>query len=82
MIPVKEAVKVAFEYANEVFQEKPALEEIEPSDDDKSWLITLSFDDLNSRMSLIGNDRAERRYKIFKINGESKEVSAVKIRKL
>ncbi|MFI5136176.1 MAG: hypothetical protein ACHQIM_00025 [Sphingobacteriales bacterium] len=82
MIPVKEAVQVAFEYANAIFQEKPALEEIEPSNDDKSWLITLSFDDLSNKMSLMGDSRAQRRYKVFKIDGESKEVSTVKIRQL
>jgi hypothetical protein len=65
MISVKEAVQVAFEYADAIFQEKPALEEIEPSNDDKSWLITLSFDDLNKRMNLLGNDRTERRYNVL-----------------
>lgn len=64
------------------------LEEVELTEDEKYWLITLGYDNhLNS--SLNSSDfltpafrRPEREYKLFRINADNGRVEAMKIRKV
>lgn len=72
------------------------LEEVELSEDRKYWLITLGFDISKNRIknkkpSGIGSgiaglmqevDLLITEYKVFKVNSETSEVEAMKIRKL
>lgn len=70
------------------------LEEVELSEDKKYWLITLGFDvSTKSRNPLGINFNPEgslmretnlltREYKLFKVNSETGEVEAMKIRKV
>ncbi|MEH2023780.1 hypothetical protein [Nostoc sp.] len=69
------------------------LEEVELSEDKSFWLITLGFDipkkPPKSRLEdLMGTSLAstpvlyEREYKLFKVNSQSGEVEAMKIRQL
>lgn len=70
------------------------LEEVELSEDKKYWLITLGFDvSTKSRNPLGINFTPEgslmretnlltREYKLFKVNSETGEVEAMKIRKV
>ncbi len=82
-------VKTAVESANRYFRSLAGmigsinelsnirLEEVELSDDKRYWLITLGFD--RSDRSILSSDRE---YKLFKINSETGEVEAMKIREV
>jgi hypothetical protein len=87
MINVKEAVSSATKALQDLFPgEKFAgleLEEVELTEDGKSWLITLGFDVprkgvLSLPPAMMGY---ERKYKIFKVDGRTGNVTAMKIRK-
>lgn len=67
------------------------LEEVELSEDQKYWLITLGFDlpvntqnpfGISSVITPRGEKLLKREYKLFKVNSETNEVEAMKIRKL
>lgn len=74
MLDVKQAVEKASDYlVNAYWKEtivNAQLEEVELSEDQRYWLITLSF-------SLMPG---KRQYKIFKIDVETGEVLSMKIR--
>jgi len=84
MIDVKEAVSSATKALRDFLAGKEfvnlELEEVELTDDGKSWLITLGFDRLVETLS-IPMTRLERKYKIFKVDGVTGKVTAMKIRK-
>jgi len=78
MIDVKQAAEKAREYFVELNKDRQlyflSLEEVELSEDEKYWFITLSYsDDPISSSS---------RYKIFKIDANSGRVISMKIRTL
>lgn len=88
MINIKNAVKSAYDYfqaiqnlidANHV--EDLNLEEIELSEDEKFWLITLGFD-RQIKTSNMFEGKYKRVYKLFKVNSETGEVEAMKIREV
>jgi hypothetical protein len=85
MIDVKTAVQRAMDYAKEIFTTPvpglsvpslslPSLllEEVELSDDEKFWYVTLGWD-----VDRLGTRRI---YKIFKVRAEDGKVISVKIR--
>jgi hypothetical protein len=83
MIDVKTAVQRAMLYAKDMFRPESVLslylpslllEEVELSDDEKFWLVTLGWD-----ADRLGTSRI---YKIFKVRAEDGEVVSVKIRTL
>jgi hypothetical protein len=84
MLNVKEAVSSATKALQDFFAGKELLnlelEEVELTEDGKSWLITLGFDRLVETLS-IPMTRLERKYKIFKVDGVTGKVTAMKIRK-
>lgn len=93
-IDVKSAVTAALEYLN-FLQEKISnelqevrLEEVELSDDKKYWLITLGYDvPVRNRNSLERimpsySPTYRREYKLFKVNSETSQVEAMKIREV
>jgi hypothetical protein len=96
MIDVKEAVKIANDTLVTLFpSEKLAdleLEEVEISDDEKYWFITLGFSvpevksgKTNSPLSRMLTEREKehsRKYKIFRISAETGKVQAMKIREV
>jgi hypothetical protein len=96
MIDVKEAAKRAAEYFGNLYSEQRysdiLLEEVEMTDDEENWLITLSYayEPLASILDpLTTVDRAftppkpkPRKYKLFKIDGATGNVKAMKIRSL
>lgn len=96
MIDVKEAVKIAEDTLVTLFpSEKLAdleLEEVEISDDEKYWFITLGFsipkaksgktDSPLSKMLTEREKELARKYKIFRINAETGKVQAMKIREV
>ncbi len=66
------------------------LEEVELSEDKKYWLITLGFDlPVRTKLPLAipglltrENETFTRNYRVFKVNSETGEVEAMKIRKV
>jgi hypothetical protein len=88
---VKDAVQVAINYFRSLqAQIAPEiqdirLEEVEISEDEQFWLITLSFiqpSDVsqNPLPGIITKPQYERNYKLFRINAETGKVEAMKIR--
>ncbi|WP_413173730.1 hypothetical protein [Anabaena azotica] len=90
MIDVRTAVTAAYNYIKSLQDviDSPLpdlrLEEVELSDDDKFWLITLGFDATEKNQSGILNyvRRSERIYKLFKVNSNTGQVEAMKIREV
>ena len=78
MIEVKKAVQIASEYLTDLYADKSfydhELEEVELADDEKHWLITLSY--ATSVVPSVG-----RHYKQFKIKADTGQVVAMKIRR-
>ncbi len=99
MIDVKEAVKVAHDYTRELYKDYGVgevdpitLEEVELTDDERFWLITLGMyrselptttgpalpaDAIAGRLLA----KREKEYKIVKIHADSGKVRSMKIRK-
>lgn len=83
MIDVKHAVDAASNflvglYANNTVADV-RLEEVELSEDDKHWLITLSFQSIAGPSLGIFN---KRQYKVFKVDADTGKVVSMKIREL
>lgn len=92
-IDVKTAVTAANNYLQDVKElmkvqlESLRLEEVELSEDQREWLITLGFDvpiRTNSLANLVAgtNSVYQREYKLFKIDSETGEVKSMKMRTL
>lgn len=96
MIDVKTAVNAAYEYIKSIQDIMGSslpdlrLEEVELSEDKRFWLITLGFDvpkkNPKSRMDEIiptfATVNYQREYKLFKVNSQTGEVEAMKIREV
>jgi hypothetical protein len=85
-VDVKSAVQLAFEYLKS-FQdfmgsqlENLRLEEVELSDNEPFWLITLGFD-VPTDGEFFG-PKQRREYKLLKVNSETGQVQAMKIREV
>lgn len=88
-IDVKAAVQSAIDFARPLFPSgnyEISLEEIDRSEDEKYWLITLGFE---RRKGALSKKVAElnqllypekERYKIFQVNTRTGEVRSMKIR--
>ena len=82
MINVKEAVQKAAEYFADLYPNKfprVLVEEIERTNGD--WLITLGFDDVPDFFSQLPRTPT-RRFKLFKIDGQTGEVLSMRIREV
>ncbi|MBI3887174.1 MAG: hypothetical protein HY302_15820 [Opitutae bacterium] len=91
-----QAVLTAKQYLAEVYPEVPSgsvlVEEVELTENETHWLITLSFEAPhlatgNTTKSLVETARAwnghvDRTYKMFKVSAETGRVIAMKIRQL
>lgn len=94
MIDVKEAVKVAHNYARELYKDYGVgevdpitLEEVELTDDERFWLITLglyrsTLPTTTSPIEIFAGmtTKREREYRIVKIHSDSGKVRSMKIR--
>jgi hypothetical protein len=90
-VPLEHAVHLAADYLKQIYPnaEQGRVEEVELSDDDQLWLITLGFllpeIDQARVEGLAGGmrglfKRSKRIYKVFKIDRKSGEVKSMKIR--
>lgn len=94
MVDVKSAVRAAHEYLQGMQElldnplDNLRLEEVELSEDERYWLITLGYDLKGSNKlplpSLLPAQTQAllREYKLFRINSDSGKVEAMKIRKV
>jgi len=89
MIDVKEAVQQAKRYLTEIFSgEQPQLlrlEEVELSQDESTWRVTLSFVPGNAPGALaaaLGVPSGSRDYKMVTVRATDGQVQSVKIRQL
>jgi len=85
MISNKEAAQKAIEYLVNFYRDTKnlLLEEVDVSEDNKFWLITLSFDSTIPQSALdIAIGKKSRDYKIFEIDKMTGEVKSMKIREL
>lgn len=88
MIDVKQAVQAAEVYARSLFPESELrhlrLEEVDRSEDDSRWHITLGWVEPtvagNGIVFSAGMRKLPRVYKLFEIDAETGEVVAMKIR--
>lgn len=89
MIDVKEAVKIATNYAKDIFPEgtfdQLTLEEVELDENGPFWNVTLGMGKIiqDSPFDILSGKGAKLivKYKVFKIHGETGKVHSVKIRK-
>lgn len=92
MIDVKEAATKAAEYFGNIYSDQQysdvLLEEVELTDDEKHWLITLSYayepppSILDQYSGGAPPKPKPRKYKLFKIDAVTGKVEAMKIRSL
>ena len=77
---VKEATDAAAKYLRNFFPSanKIKLEEVEITDDDKYWNITLSYVDIEESLGYLPGSK--KFYKIFKIDTKKGDVRSMKIR--
>ena len=86
MIDVKQAVKKAAEQLVVVLTDRPIanveVEEIERTDDERYWLVTMGYTDnpIDSVISSIARDGRNRRYKVLKIDAATGEFVSMKMR--
>ncbi len=86
---VKEAVKSAKSYVNDIFHEEGllnlGLEEIEFDEHERAWNVTLGFsrrwnNPFNTIEQLTGTTNAPRTYRIVKVRDDDGRVLSVKLR--
>lgn len=97
MINVKEATQIALDYFADLFKGKRVvgleLEEVEKTEDDQYWLITLGFhierppegmENLIGGLmgTMKGSPTTPRQYKTFRITADTGECVAMKIRNI
>ncbi|KZX13192.1 hypothetical protein [Methanobrevibacter curvatus] len=84
MISTKQAISSSLDFVNEIFDELKNLkvEEIEFSNDDKFWKITLGWEELKEDHSAIlanpSYNPLKRTYKTFYVDKEYGEVKKMK----
>ncbi len=82
MIPVKVAAQKAIGYMHLLFENTSiyGIEEVEITNDNKYWLITVSMADENLPLANVLG-AGKRKYKIVQIDSDTGDVKSVKIRK-
>ncbi len=75
LMGAKDAVSIALSYVQDMIPGigYPTLEEIELSEEEEYWLVTIGYDDRSVYPS-------ERKYKIIKVDAVTGEVISMKIR--
>lgn len=91
VIDVKKAIASAMAFLTKVYgkAEGLRLEEVELSDDERYWLVTLGFDEPATKSpfkkmvtSGLPTDEMERVYKLIKVDASTGEALSMKIRKV
>jgi hypothetical protein len=86
MIDVRQAAQSASNFIVSLYAGQSLsdvrLEEVEVSDDDKYWLITLSFLAQSPGYGVLNLPVLKRQYKILKVDRQTGDVLSMKIREL
>jgi len=85
VVNVKEATRAAFSYFSGLYAANTSdvrLEEVELSEDEKNWLVTLSYLPGSSVQVALRGNTMPREYKVFRIDALTGEVKSMKIRKV
>ena len=81
---VKQAVKAAVEFLRDVQEgstpEDVSVEEVELSDQDATWRITLGYSPPGSSINKLTGKEVYRQFKIFQVDAQTGEVISMKIR--
>ena len=84
MIGIKEAVKAALGFAQELYglqdAERLTLEEVEPTEDERFWMVTLGIPAALQPVELLARRTGSERYKVFKVDAETGQVLSMKMR--
>lgn len=83
MIEVKQAAEAALAYFNELYEggyHNLALEEVELSNDEEYWIITLGYNPPATGFTQLTGAGIKREYKQFKIDSTTGKVISMKIR--
>jgi len=82
MVDVRQAASTATNYLVNLYPQQTLsnvqLEEVELSEDEKYWLITLSYPVTHNLLNM----QIRREYKVFKVDAATGQVRSMKIRKL
>ena len=84
-VDVQQAAQAAATYFKKLFGDVKgfSLEEVERSEDGQFWMITLSYDAPKNRLEAGAKFLPPRtKFKVFKVDTQSGEVVAMKIRSL
>ncbi len=83
-IDARAAAHAAAAYFRELYPNVTAfsLEEVELSEDNAYWLITLSFEVVENKHPLTPFHAPRTKFKVFKVDARTGRVVAMKIRKL
>lgn len=85
MIDVKQAAANAIKYFSGIYKGKYRdleLEEVELSEDERYWMITLGFSPFHQDLARRLAEENGRKYKLFKVDAANGEVLSMKIRKI
>jgi hypothetical protein len=86
-IDVKTAARVASSYFDQLIQRHYsdlAVEEVEKTDDDRFWLVTIGYNVTSSERGTLAAFQSPppvREYKIIKVDSQSGEAVSMKVRK-
>jgi hypothetical protein len=84
MIGIREAVKAALGFAQELYgltdAERLTLEEVEPTEDERYWMVTLGIPATLLPVEMITRRSGTERYKVFKVDAETGKVLSMKLR--
>jgi len=81
---VKKAGEKALDYLKAFFPNAQSItvEEVEISDDDRYWYITLGYDLPQGSAGLMSIGFLHRNYKVFKIDDQTGDVRSMKVRQI
>ncbi|MGA2967094.1 MAG: hypothetical protein ABSD64_12850 [Terriglobales bacterium] len=86
-VDVKAAVRIAAAYFDQLIQRHYsdlAVEEVEKTDDDRFWLVTIGYNVVStdrSPLAAFQDKLTSREYKIIKVDSQSGEALSMKVRK-
>jgi hypothetical protein len=85
MIAIGEAVKAALGFAQALYGlddvERLTLEEVEPTEDERFWMVTLGIPAALQPVELIARRNGSERYKVFKVDAQTGQVLSMKMRR-
>lgn len=86
LLQLKEAIEITLNYFKEIYDRELHtyrdinIEEIELSDDEDYWYITVGYTVPSTMVKLFQSSEGMRKYKIFKVDSNTGAVKSMKIR--